>query len=1331
MVKNLNGRISLMLVVLMLFMSMPTSVFAATINDLKSESGMGNKITLENMSVKITNDNAEIGQEDVIDPTKDMTMRVDFIIPNDRTDIKAGDYLEVILPSYLDFSNLQKTEIKMKITGGSEVVLGNVTVSGSRAVLVFTDAVENEDYLERGGWFSAGLSFDEKKVETVEDKVVITILGNNFTILVKKPIDTGYFSLNKSGTADIANAEITWTVTATPSKMDKTYNGYVFIDTLPMNVSLIEDSFKISSCELIKDDLKFDKDKGTVEYAFGENVTGVQTITYKTRIIDIAKYNNKTITIINNANLSNADTTVSATATVKVTPQLILKSGAYNVTNHSVDWTIRVNSSKARLKDVVVTDVLTSDMTFVNLKIGNTVLTTDDKKPQYYTLDGQTVKIHLGNIDKRVDIKLNTKLDNTVKSTVQNKATITWNDEGSSISGGNIGTSDIGTGEINTNITSGFIAKSTDGNYNFKKNEMPWKITINKANKEIENATVVEVFAYNKDEVSAINNAPYKTLFGKYKNDTINYNHKYIEESLSIKGLVATKIDESTEFTIKGQYKVKTVQLSSSIEAQIVEVFLGTIDSIEEVSLKTKYTDKNAYGVNNKQTQYSMKNTAYLYYGDGNSKLYNSATEKHYRYILDKDCEEQYNYVDRTITWKLYLNHNSLDIEDGIITETLPKYWDVDGDDFYEIYKGGDVSLGNGNATIKKGEKLTADEVNALIKNVEITDNNDIKTIKLSFNSIGDKYVFLIKTKLSDDGADKQFNSNDAVNVTNTASMSGSSIIGNQGDYQTVTILNSLVSKSGALDKDSNGKYTGDATWTIDVNRNSINLPVDDLNKVYVIDKLNSYLEPKMNGNKYEIHMWEIELNSDGRLSLGSEVDQDTVQSGISYANKELRIKLPKTNGSYRIEMVTRITSDTVTEINNSASLEGVKTEIVSKNENVKIEYADGGAWANLAGKINLTKTADKTGSVLEGAVFGLYELSDDAKPVETLKYTKVTDKHGMIHFGRLKSGKYKLVEITAPIGYEIDKNSASRIIDLDTSTDDTRVVNLNITNKTLLRAVQILKTDELGKSLAGAEFTLYKNTIADKNVVVMAQSAVNGSVTFNNVAIGQYYIVETKAPTGYLAGTVGNVIKAVVDRDGNVSYFTGEKFMNLVTGIPTIKNIAYKGNIVISKVDKAGNPLKGAEFTLYDENKKAVGTAVSQGDNAIAKFENVRLGNYTIKETVAPSGYIASNEVINIVEKDFIKNNVILNLTVENEKRPSNPEDKPTEEIPEEETPLSPPINGGEGIDDDKIPLSPLTKPTKSPQTSDSTPNIMWSLILAAASAAVLLKKKPRKDMQ
>lgn len=81
-------------------------------------------------------------------------------------------------------------------------------------------------------------------------------------------------------------------------------------------------------------------------------------------------------------------------------------------------------------------------------------------------------------------------------------------------------------------------------------------------------------------------------------------------------------------------------------------------------------------------------------------------------------------------------------------------------------------------------------------------------------------------------------------------------------------------------------------------------------------------------------------------------------------------------------------------------------------------------------------------------------------------------------------------------------------------------------------------------------------------------------------------------------------------------------------------------------------NQLANAEFTLYDNTGVALQVARSN-DSGIVKFTKVVMGNYTIRETVAPTGYKAITDVINILVKENLideKIEVMFNGTVSTE---------------------------------------------------------------------------------
>ncbi|HBA05123.1 MAG TPA: hypothetical protein DCW51_14970, partial [Clostridium sp.] len=169
-----------------------------------------------------------------------------------------------------------------------------------------------------------------------------------------------------------------------------------------------------------------------------------------------------------------------------------------------------------------------------------------------------------------------------------------------------------------------------------------------------------------------------------------------------------------------------------------------------------------------------------------------------------------------------------------------------------------------------------------------------------------------------------------------------------------------------------------------------------------------------------------------------------------------------------------------------------------------------------------------------------------------------------------------------------------------------------SISNRRIRGSVEIKKLDQDKKPLKGAEFTLYN--VAGKELETSV-SGEDGIVLFKDLLYGEYTIEETKVPEGYLISE--GVIKVSIDKDGGV--YTYEVLNNRI-----------KGSIVITKTDMNGRVLQGAEFTLYDGDGKEVANAVSDKDG-MATFKDVDYGNYTIKETKAPKGYILSKERIEV----------------------------------------------------------------------------------------------------
>ena len=250
-------------------------------------------------------------------------------------------------------------------------------------------------------------------------------------------------------------------------------------------------------------------------------------------------------------------------------------------------------------------------------------------------------------------------------------------------------------------------------------------------------------------------------------------------------------------------------------------------------------------------------------------------------------------------------------------------------------------------------------------------------------------------------------------------------------------------------------------------------------------------------------------------------------------------------------------------------------------------------------GTITLTKT-DITGEeTLPGAVI---EISEERG---TVIYRERTDENGQIADIPATPGEYTFREVYAPEGYALNEAVMSFTVD----------ENGNVTGDTVIRddysRFTIRKQDENQNPLMGVEFSLL---CEDGSILMTAQTNQQGIATFEKVPFGSYRIVETRPLAGYYA------------TDAAVEVTIDGTFINSDEPLATITNIP--NEVVILKVDQAGNPLAGAEFALVDAFGETFATAVSDDEGKVC-FTKIPYGSYTIVETKAPEGYLLSKEEI------------------------------------------------------------------------------------------------------
>ena len=183
--------------------------------------------------------------------------------------------------------------------------------------------------------------------------------------------------------------------------------------------------------------------------------------------------------------------------------------------------------------------------------------------------------------------------------------------------------------------------------------------------------------------------------------------------------------------------------------------------------------------------------------------------------------------------------------------------------------------------------------------------------------------------------------------------------------------------------------------------------------------------------------------------------------------------------------------------------------------------------------KFNIKKVQVGTTTPVSGAVFR------HTKPDGTTE-SLTTDEKGEITITGLASGTHKIKEIKSPDGYQLNPNE----VVFNVASGTGKITFTSGTNSLVTQGtkdsgdgyatfadmvnpfdLKITKTNEKGKTLKGAEFTLYSDKECTK-VVDTQTSDENGVLSFKGLKVETtYYFKETKAPTGY---------RIPVDENGN-----------------------------------------------------------------------------------------------------------------------------------------------------------------------------------------------------
>ena len=341
-------------------------------------------------------------------------------------------------------------------------------------------------------------------------------------------------------------------------------------------------------------------------------------------------------------------------------------------------------------------------------------------------------------------------------------------------------------------------------------------------------------------------------------------------------------------------------------------------------------------------------------------------------------------------------------------------------------------------------------------------------------------------------------------------------------------------------------------------------------------------------------------------------------------------------------------------------------------------------------------------------------------------------------------SGRYRIVEITAPAGYLLD----STPVDVEFTYEGQQIAwqVVNGTNTNLRTSVDISKQDITnGKELPGAKLEIRD---ADGSLV---EGWTSGKVphTVRGLELEkEYTLTEKRAPDGY-AEAESIVFKLVQEgtKQVNEVYVKSDNGWTKLDDTTVIMQDAPV--LDIDKTDIAGNLLPGATLTIRDADGEAIDTWVTDykthrvpiSDEFIKLSGEAKEYIYTLTEDAAPAGFEIANSVqfkLETVDDGislFVRENVdaewvradkrliqMIDETTPREDTPT-PTPAPTPQPTPAATPVPTPA---------PTPVIAPRKVQTLPQTGDGFPLLAIVVVsLASATGIVLLTVKQRNALK
>ena len=422
-----------------------------------------------------------------------------------------------------------------------------------------------------------------------------------------------------------------------------------------------------------------------------------------------------------------------------------------------------------------------------------------------------------------------------------------------------------------------------------------------------------------------------------------------------------------------------------------------------------------------------------------------------------------------------------------------------------------------------------------------------------------------------------------------------------------ISIDNLRTGKYSLIEKDTNKWYNVSDNTQIEVKPNTTTeVKVEnELKKGMVrIEKIDGEDNSiKISGVKFDV--FDQNMNKLEEIITNNE--------GIAYTSKyavrdyqKLYIKEKETDKAYKLD-------------------EKIYEVELKENDTTNITIAN----QRKKGKIKVVKVdKDNNEVMLEGVEFNI--LNSKEQVVDTIK----TDSKGEATTKELPIGEeYTVVETKTKENYVLTEEKQTVTL------QENQITNIKFENEKKKGTIKVIKVDKDNNEvlLEGVEFNILnsKGEVVDTIVTNELGEAESKKLPIDE----EYTIVETKTKENYVLTEEKQTVTLQENQITNIK-FENEKKKGKIKIIKTSKD----DNVVTDQ--KAGTPLEGVEFEIFDEKNNFIQT-IKTDSKGIAISEELQLGKYKVKEKKTGEWYVLDQTYH---ELDINENEEIVTLEIKND---------------------------------------------------------------------------------